>query len=193
MAINSNIPCRPNPSGDWPIVDATAYVDPTAVIIGNVCVGPRVFVGPGAVLRADETGNGNQVEPIRIGAECNVQDGVIIHALAGTEVTIGRRTSLAHGCIIHGPCRLGDGCFIGFRAVLFDVIAGDGVFVDAGAVVQAVNLLPNTFVPSGRSVVSAQQTAELELEKTSSTQRCFVENVVATNLTLAKGYIGLKK
>lgn len=99
---------RPNPRGDWPQVDPTAYVDRTAQIIGLVQIGPRVFIGPNVVIRADEVDNNGEVKPIVVEAECNVQDGVIIHALAGTSVRIGSRTSLTHGSIVHGPCILGE-------------------------------------------------------------------------------------
>ena len=98
---------RSNPNGNRPQVDSTAYIDPTAQIIGNVHIGTRVYIGPNAVVRADETDDKGQVQSIEIGDECNIQDGVIVHALGGTHVTIGRQTSLAHGCIIHGPCTLG--------------------------------------------------------------------------------------
>ena len=147
---------RPNPNGDWPEIDSTAYIDPSAQIIGNVRIGRRVFIGPNAVIRADESGKSDRVEVIEIGHECNVQDGVIIHALADTEVIIGQRTSLAHGCIIHGPCRLGEGCFVGFRAVVYNAVLGDGVFVGASAVVQAVELASKTLVPPAASLLSEE-------------------------------------
>ena len=120
---------RPNPTGDWPQIDPTAYVDPTATVIGLVRIGPRVFVGPNVVIRADEVDKHGEVKPIVIEAQSNVQDAVIIHALAGTEVTIGRRTSLAHGAIIHGPCTVAERSFVGFGAVVFMAKVGSGVFI----------------------------------------------------------------
>ena len=55
---------RPNPSGDWPEIDLTAFVDPTALIIGNVCIGPNVYVGPQTVIRADEIDVKGKVYPV---------------------------------------------------------------------------------------------------------------------------------
>ena len=104
---------RPNPQGDYPKIDKTAYIDPSAVIIGKVTIGRNVFVAPGAVIRADEPESF-----IRIGDNCNIQDRVVAHALANTSVIIGRNTSLSHGCIVHGPCVIGKGCFIGFGSVI---------------------------------------------------------------------------
>lgn len=178
---------RPNPSGDWPQVDPTAYIDPTARIIGNVHIGPDVFVGPYAVIRADETDAEGRVHPVTIEAQCNIQDGVIIHALAGTSVVVGQRTSLSHGCTIHGPCNVGKGCFIGFRTVLYDAVLGDRVFVSTGAVIQEVELAADAFVPPACSVVSGQQVS-LSVGQTSSKERQFMRKVIAANLNLARGY-----
>ncbi len=186
------ISIRPNPNGDWPQVDSTAFIDPTAQIIGNVCIGRQVFIGPNAIIRADEADDKHRVKPIEIGAQCNVQDGVIIHALAGTEVIIGQRTSLGHGCIIHGPCSLGEGCFIGFRVVIYDAVLGDGVFVGTGAVIQTVELVSKALVPPAASVLSHEQVVRL-VTATSPTECRFMETVVAANLVLAKGYIDLEK
>jgi len=183
---------RPNPNGDWPQVDPTAYIDPTAQIIGNVHIGPEVFVGPNAVIRADETDGKGQVQLIEIGAGCNIQDGVIIHALGGTQVTVGQRTSLAHGCIIHGPCTIGQGCFIGFRSVVYKATLGNGVFINAGAVLQGVDLVANVFVPPATAVLSQQDVTRL-VNTTSPADREFMEKIINANLALAKGYICIER
>ncbi|MCA1792844.1 MAG: hypothetical protein LC660_03045 [Desulfobacteraceae bacterium] len=78
-----------NHAGDKPIVHATATIHPSAVVIGNVQIGEKVFVGPNAVIRADEPCPEGKVEAIVIGSEVNIQDGVIIHALGGSPVLVG--------------------------------------------------------------------------------------------------------
>jgi carbonic anhydrase/acetyltransferase-like protein (isoleucine patch superfamily) len=182
-----NASLRPNPVGDWPQVDPTAHIDPTARIIGNVYIGPEVFVGPYAVIRADETGPDGKVMPLTIGAQCNIQDGVIIHALGGTSVIVGKRTSLSHGCTVHGPCTVGNGCFVGFRSVLYDVVLGDDVFVGSGAVVQGVRLDSNSLV-SPACAVLCQEYVLLSVGLTGSNERQFMDRVIAANLKLVKGY-----
>ncbi|MHC5061310.1 MAG: LbetaH domain-containing protein [Planctomycetota bacterium] len=179
---------RPNPNGDRPRADRTAYIDPTAQIIGNVHIGARVYVGPNAVVRADEPDDKGQVQPINIGSESNVQDGVIIHAHGGSQVTIGQRTSLAHGCIIHGPCNIGQGCFIGFRAVVYKAVLGDGVFINAGAVIQGVDLTADALVPGGVSLLCAED-AKRQVTKTRATDSELMEKIVTANLALTKGYL----
>jgi carbonic anhydrase/acetyltransferase-like protein (isoleucine patch superfamily) len=183
---------RPNPNGDWPQVDPTAYIDPTAQIIGKVQIGARVYVGPNAVIRADEADDKGEVKPIEIGPECNVQDGAIVHALGGTHVTVGQRTSLAHGCIIHGPCTIGEGCFIGFRAVMYNATLGDRVFVSTSAIVQGVDLIASALVPPAVRALSREHV--VALVGTTGPDECeLMEKVATVNLALAKGYIRLNE
>lgn len=192
MTESSRTSIRPNPNGDWPKVDPTAYIDPTAQVIGNVHIGARVYIGPNAVIRADEIDDKGQVQLIEIGAECNIQDGVIVHALGGTQVTIGQRTSLAHGCIIHGPCTLGQECFVGFRAVIYNAALEDGAFISTGAVVQGVNLAKNSFVPVAVAVLSREDV--IRLVSTTRPADCkFMKKIVTANLNLTKGYIRLRQ
>lgn len=175
---------RLNPAGDLLQVDPTAYVDPSAQLIGKVHIGPGVFVGPHAVLRADETGKDGRVSPIEIGAGSNIHDGVIIHALGGARVVVGPRTSLAHGAIIHGPCAIAGDCFVGFRAVLFDVRVAEGVFVGHGALLSFVTLPSHVAVPAGACITG--ETAGLPT--TDAEQRQFMARVMKTNAALAEGY-----
>ena len=95
---------RKNPSGDLPVIAESAYVDKTAIICGKVVIGDNVFVGPYAVIRADEVDADGQMQAITIGANSNIQDGVVIHSKSGAAVTIGQHTSIAHRSIVHGPC-----------------------------------------------------------------------------------------
>ena len=176
---------RPNPFGDWPEVHPTACIDPTAQVIGHVKIGPRVFVGPNAVVRADEPDERGCVRPIAIAEDCNVQDGVIVHALAGTEVAIGAGSSLAHGVIVHGPCRIGEGCFLGFGAVVFRSRLDQGVYVSSRAVVENADVPPDAFIPPA-AVVSQDRVGQLR--RTTDQERRFTEGVARANLKLAHGY-----
>ncbi|MDP2766481.1 MAG: carbonate dehydratase, partial [Candidatus Methanoperedens sp.] len=113
-----------NPARESPRISASAYVCESAVITGNVIIGEQVFIAPHASVRADEPGS-----MVIIGNGCNIQDNVIIHALAHTKAILGDYTSLSHGCIVHGPIEVGKNCFIGFGAVVFDCSIGDSCFV----------------------------------------------------------------
>jgi carbonic anhydrase/acetyltransferase-like protein (isoleucine patch superfamily) len=170
-----------SPQGDYPKIDKTAYVVPTAVIIGKVKIGKNVFVAPGAVIRADEPGSS-----IVIDDNCNVQDRVIIHALKGSLVLVRKNTSLAHGCIIHGPCRIGKNCFVGFGSVVFDAQIGDRVIIKHLSCVEKVKILSGKVVTSGR-LIDNQKDAD-RLKCADKNLKDFVKNVVKVNLGLVKKY-----
>ena len=69
-----------NTVGDTPHISNSTFVHPTAIVQGNVIIEENSFVGPMAIIRADEVDDEGKVEPIVIKASCNIQDGVIIHS-----------------------------------------------------------------------------------------------------------------
>jgi len=172
---------RKNPYGDLPKIDKSGYVDPTALIIGKVKIGRNVFIGPGAIIRADEPKSS-----ITIGNNCNIQDRVIIHALGGTTVKIGDNVSLSHGCIIHGPCKIGKQCFIGFGAVIFKANLCEKVFVKSLSVIEGADIPCGKIVTIGMVVDSKKKVRGLG--NTTKVLLAFSQKVVKTNLDLVKGY-----
>lgn len=168
---------RWNPNNDYPQIDKSSYVDPTAVLIGKVRIGKNVFIAPGAVIRADEPNTS-----ILVNDNCNIQDRVIIHALGGSFVRIDKGSSLSHGCIVHGPCIIGEECFIGFGAVVFKSVIGNKVYVGHLAVVEGVDILEKRSVPSG-SVIDRENKAKA-LKTISQDQEKFIQQVIDANLRL---------
>ncbi len=120
----------PNPKGQTPTIDPSAFVAPTAVIIGDVTIGPEANIWFGAVLRGD-WGN------IKVGARTSVQENAVVHIEAGTNVEIGEDCILGHGVIVHGPGKIGNKCLIGIGAIIMQgTTIGDGTIVAGGAVVR---------------------------------------------------------
>lgn len=177
---------RRNPSGDLPLVHASAFVDPTAILCGKVIVEENVFIGPYAVIRADEVDARGQLEPIVIRAGSNIQDGVVIHCKAGGGVTIGRNTSIAHRSIVHGPCTVGENVFIGFNSVLFNCTIGDGSVVRHNSVVEGCHVPAGFYIPSTTAIHSDADLATIA--PVSPDVASFSESVVAANLWLVQGY-----
>ena len=130
---------RKNPRGNVPIVHESSFVDHTAILCGRVLVYENVFIGPYAVIRADEVDENGHMEPILIGANSNIQDGVVIHSKSGAAVTIGERTSIAHQVIVHGPCTVGDDVRR-FNTVLFRCDVSKGCVVQHNSVVDGCDL-----------------------------------------------------
>lgn len=120
--------------GHVPQVAETAWIAPTASVIGNVIVEEGASIWFNVVLRADTM-------PIRIGAGTNVQDGTVIHC-GRSAVTIGANSTIGHGCIVHGAT-IGDQVLVANGAiVLDDAVIGNRSLIAAGAVVT-----PNTVIP----------------------------------------------
>ncbi|MCY3811868.1 MAG: carbonate dehydratase [Gammaproteobacteria bacterium] len=177
---------RRNPRGDLPVVHDSAYVDPMAILCGRVVVHADVFIAPYAVIRADEVDANGDMKAIVIGAQSNIQDGVVMHAKSGAAVTIGERTSIAHRAIVHGPCSVGDGAFIGFNSVLFDCAVGEGCVVGHGAVVEGCDLPAGFHVPATQCI--GAHTGIGNLERVTAEHSRFSEDVVRTNNALVHGY-----
>ena len=177
---------RRNPSGHLPQVHDTAFVDPTAILCGKVIVNENVFIGPYAVIRADEVNEAGDMEPIVIGADSNIQDGVVIHCKDGGGVVIGRGTSIAHRSIVHGPCSVGDNVFIGFNSVLFNCSVGDGSVVRHNSVVEGCSVPPGFNIPSTSNIHSDAELAKIE--PVTLDQTGFSESVAQANRELVRGY-----
>ncbi|MBC8875918.1 MAG: carbonate dehydratase [Planctomycetes bacterium] len=173
-----------NSVGDFPEVAETAFVHGTATLIGHVVVQERVFIGPNAVLRADEPSPDGTVKPVVICEDANVQDCVVVHALAGTRVSIGRDSSVAHSVVIHGPCQIGSNCFVGFNSVVFKATLGDGVVVMHQSLVESVTVPPGLYVPS---MTPVRGEADIGcLTPASPDMIAFAREVSRTNVLLAR-------
>ena len=116
--------------GIRPRIAPSAYVDPSAQVIGDVEIGERSSIWPHAVLRGD-------ANAIRIGEETNIQDNSVLHGDTGEHpVTIGNRVTVGHSTVIHG-CTVEDDCLIGIGAILLS-----GTRIGRGSVVAAGSLVP---------------------------------------------------
>ncbi len=124
-----------------PEVDPTAYVAPSAVVMGSVKIGPKASVWPTCVLRGD-------IEDIIIGEGSNIQDGTVVHLADDLSARIGNHVTVGHMAMIHA-CTIEDECLIGMKATVLDgAVIGKHSIVGAGAVVTK-----NTVVPPGSLVL----------------------------------------
>ncbi len=122
-------------AGRTPRIAASAYIAPSAEIIGSVEIGENSSVWFQSVLRGD-------IEPIRLGANSNLQDGTIVHTMLGAPVTVGDWVTVGHRAVLHG-CTIENNCLIGMAAVLLNhVRVGEGSIIAAGAVVAENTVIP---------------------------------------------------
>lgn len=164
-----------------PKIGHGAYVDPSASIQGDVTIGRGVYVAPNSSIRADEPGSRILIED-----ECNIQDNVIVHALCGSTVHIGAGSTLAHGCIVHGPCKIGRDCFIGFGSIAFDCTLMDGCVVLHRALVTSSNIPRSRLIRNGAIVDGAL--AGEDLPEVPEHYRRFADSVRDMNVELASMY-----
>jgi len=121
--------------GKSPEIAASAFVDETAVVIGEVTIGEEASIWPTAVLRGD-------IHFIKVGRRSNVQDGSVVHVThagefnpEGHPTVIGDEVTVGHRVVLHG-CTIGNRCLIGMGATILDgVVIEDEVIVGAGALV----------------------------------------------------------
>jgi carbon dioxide concentrating mechanism protein CcmM len=148
------------------------------------------MIAPGTSIRADEG------HPFHIGDDTNIQDGVVMHGLeqgrvAGDDgeaysIWVGSRSSLTHMALIHGPCYVGDDCFIGFRSTVFNARVGNGCVVMMHALVQDVEIAPGKYVPSGAVITSQQQADRLPNVQEADVK--FASHIIHINDALRSGY-----
>lgn len=126
--------------GITPVVDTTAFVHPTAVLIGDVIIGPGCLIGPGASLRGD-------IGRIIIKEGANLQDGCIAHSFPAKDVVVEENGHVGHGAILHG-CTIKRNALVGMNAVIMDdAVIGEDSFVAALAFVRAgMQVPPRTLV-----------------------------------------------
>ncbi|GAA2754272.1 gamma carbonic anhydrase family protein [Amnibacterium kyonggiense] len=138
--------------GVLPRVHPSAYLAPTATLIGDVVVEADGVVMFGAVLRADR-------DRIVLGRGSNLQDNVVVHADPGSPALLGAGVSVGHGAVVHG-CVIGDDCLVGMNAtVLNGAEIGAGSLVAGGAVVLEGSTVPPRSLVAG---VPAKVRRELE-------------------------------
>lgn len=128
--------------GVTPVVDPTAYVHPSAVLIGDVLIGPGVYVGPCASLRGDF----GRLE-VRSGA--NIQDACVMHGFPGTDTIVEEGGHIGHGAILHG-CIVQRNALVGMNAVVNDnAVIGESAMVAAMAFVKAGFVVPPRTLVAG--------------------------------------------
>ncbi len=125
-----------------PVIPASCYIAPEATIIGQVTLGERVTVLPGAVIRGDN-------EPVVIGDDSNVQEGCVLHTDPGLPLTIGKGVTVGHQVMLHG-CTIGDGTLIGIQAVVLNnSVVGKDCLIGAGSVIIENKSFPDRSVIFG--------------------------------------------
>jgi len=150
-----------------PKIDQSAYITPTATIIGDVAVGKDSSVWFNCVIRGDDN-------RIAIGEETNIQDLTMLHSDMGKPVVVGNRVTVGHSCVLHG-CIIEDDCLIGMGSIVMTgTRIGRGSVVAAGSVIRE-----NTVVPPFSLVAGAP----------AKVVRTYKEDILEANRAAARNYL----
>lgn len=144
--------------GESPRVAASAFVASTAVVVGDVEIGPDASLWFHVVVRGD-------VNPIRIGASTNVQDGTVVHATPGRPPTLLESwVTVGHQAILHG-CHVGRRSLVGMGAMLLDGCrVGEESIVAAGALVPPEAVVPPRSLVKGRPARFSRRVTDEDVE-----------------------------
>ena len=142
--------------GVTPVVDPSAFVHPTAVLIGDVVVGAGCYVGPAACLRGD-------FGHIEVRAGANIQDCCVLHGFPGTGTIVEEDGHIGHGVVLHG-CIVRRNALVGMNAVVNDnAEVGDSAIVAAMAFVKAKTVIPPRTLAAGIPARVVRELTDTEL------------------------------
>ncbi|MCG2586242.1 phenylacetic acid degradation protein PaaY [Massilia sp. TS11] len=123
-----------------PVVHPTAFVHPSAVLIGDVIIGARCYIGPCACLRGD-------FGRLIVEEGANIQDTCVLHGFIGCDTVVEQDGHIGHGAVLHG-CRIGRNAMVGMNAVVMDraVIGAESIVAAAAFVKAGMEVPPRSMV-----------------------------------------------
>ena len=142
-------------NGYKPVIHVSAFIHPNATVTGNVIIGKKVYVGPGAAIRGDWG-------EIIIEDGCNIQENCTIHMFPGTKVMLKKNAHMGHGAIIHGAT-IGKNVLIGMNAIVMDdaVIGNHSIIGALCLVPSGMNIPEKKIVMGNPAKIVKEVTAEM--------------------------------
>jgi len=146
-----------------PVIDKSAFIDESAVVIGNVKIAADVSVWPLTTIRGD-------INSIEIGARSNIQDGSVLHVThdseyspGGFSLKVGESVTVGHKVILHA-CTIGDYCLVGMGSTVLDgAVLEDKVMLGANSLVSPGKRLESGYLYVGSPARQARELTEKEL------------------------------
>ena len=151
-------------NGYNPVIDPSSFVHKEATMIGNVIIGKKVYIGPGASIRGDWG-------KITIKDGCNVQDNCTIHIFPGKDVILEENAHIGHGAIIHGA-NIGKNTLVGMNSVIMDDCnIGDECIIGALCFIKGEMNIPNRKIVVGNpAIIKGEVSDEMISWKTKGTE-----------------------
>ena len=163
--------------GIVPVVDPSAFVHPTAVLIGDVIVGERAYIGPFASLRGD-------FGRIVVEEGANIQDHCMLHGFPGKDTVVGAEVTVGHGAILHG-CVVRRGALVGMNCVVNDnAEVGEHAVVAALAFVKAEARIPAKSLVAGIPARVLRQLSDEEIRWKDDNMHLYQQLAVRSTTTM---------
>jgi len=164
-------------NGVTPVVDPSAFVHPSAVLIGDVIIGPRCYVGPAASLRGD-------FGRLVMHEGSNVQDCCVLHGFPGTDTVIEEDGHIGHGAMLHG-CIVRRNALVGMNAGINDnAEIGESAIVAAMAFVKSGMVIPPRMLAAGVPAKLLRELTDEELAWKVSGTRSYQELAIRSLATM---------
>lgn len=142
----------------YPRIDPSAWIAPSADLIGNIEIGEDSSVWFGCVIRSD-------INEVKIGKNTNIQDLSCIHTDTNSKTIIGNNVTVGHKVMLHG-CIIEDNCLIGMSATILDnAIIGEGSIVGANSLVTAGKVFPPRSMIMGSPAKVVKQLSQEDVDK----------------------------
>jgi phenylacetic acid degradation protein len=163
--------------GITPVIDVTAFVHPSAVLIGDVIIGAGAYVGPCACLRGD-------FGRIVVEAGANIQDTCVMHGFPGKDTVVAEGANVGHGAVLHG-CVVGAGALVGMNCVINDnAEIGEDAVVAAMAFVKAEARIPPRTLSAGVPARVLRELSQEEIEWKRTNARLYQDLARRSALTM---------
>ena len=163
--------------GITPVVHPTAYIHPSAVLIGDVIVGARAYIGPAACLRGD-------FGRIVVEEGANIQDTCMLHGFPGKDTVVGADVTVGHGAVLHG-CVVKRGALIGMNSVVNDnAEVGEEAVVAALAFVKAEARIPPRTLVAGIPARALRELSEQEIQWKKDNMRLYQQLALRSLATM---------
>ncbi|WP_323669308.1 gamma carbonic anhydrase family protein [Aliarcobacter butzleri] len=142
----------------YPKIDPSAWIAPSADLIGNIEIGEDSSVWFGCVIRSD-------INEVKIGKNTNIQDLSCIHTDTNSKTIIGNNVTVGHKVMLHG-CIIEDNCLIGMSATILDnAVIGEGSIVGANSLVTAGKVFPPRSMIMGSPAKVVKQLSQEDIDK----------------------------
>jgi phenylacetic acid degradation protein len=151
-----------------PVIDPTAFVHPSAVLIGDVIIGPGCYIGPCASLRGD-------FGRLIVEAGANIQDTCVLHSFPDSDLVVEEDGHIGHGAVLHG-CRIGRNALVGMNSVVMDnAVIGESAIIAACAFVKSGAQIPARTLAAGIPAKVVRDLSEQEIQWKSKGTRTYHE------------------